>query len=88
MLAEKCFGCRPYAKPFGKLFLTAVSDPCNLGSKARNMVLFLLQKAFGDKHGHIDIFVSCFLKASVKVLLNKLPYSIAIWPDNHTTLYA
>ena len=88
VLAEKCFGCRANGKTLGELFLTADSYPSALGSKALDVVFFLLQKAFGNKHGHVNVLMACFLKASVQVGLNKLPDSVAVGADHHAALYA
>ena len=88
MLAEKSLGGRSYAKTLSELFATAYSNPSTFRSKALNVVFFLLQKAFRNKHWHIYIFVTCFLKTSVEVSLNIFPDSITVRADNHTTLDA
>ena len=86
MLAKQGFGCWANTKSFVKLFVTANSYPSTFRGKALNMVLFLLEQAFGNKHRHINIFVTCFLKSSVKVSLDILPDSITVWTNNHTSL--
>ena len=88
VFAEKCFRRRTNAKSLLKLFASAVCYPCNLGSKALNVVLFLLEQAFGDKHRHTNVFVSRFLEHTVKNALNILPDSIAVGSYNHTALNA
>ena len=88
MLAEKRLRCRAHAKPVLELFVSAVSYPRNLGSKALNVIFFFLQKALGDKHRHTNILVTQRLETRVKVFLNVLPDSVAIRSDDHTALYA
>ena len=86
MLTKQGFRGWANTKSFVKLFVTANSYPSTFRSKALNMVLLLLEQTFGDKHRHIHIFVTCFLKSSVKVSLDILPDSITVWTDNHTSL--
>ena len=86
MLAEKRFGSRANAKTLGKLFLSSDCYPRTFGSKSLNVVFFLLKQAFGDKHWHIDILVTCFLKSAVKVSLYIFPDCIAVRSDYHTSL--
>ena len=58
VFAEKCFRRRTNAKSLLKLFASAVCYPCNLGSKALNVILFLFEETFGDEHRHTNIFMS------------------------------
>ena len=51
------------------------------------MVLFLLQKALGDQHGHIDVLHAHLLKLRIHDVLNVLPDGIAIGPVNEDALY-
>ena len=88
MLAEKRFGCGADGEALGELFLTADCYPRTFGSEALDVILFLLEKAFGDKHRHIDILVACLLKAPVHIRLHKLPDCIAVGADYHAALYA
>ena len=88
VLAEKRLGSRSYAKALLKLFLSAVGDPRDLGSKALDMLLFLIEEAFRDEHRHADVFVSELLEACVKDSLNVFPYRVAVGADNHAALYA
>ena len=88
MLAEKRFRSGSYAKSLFKLFTSAVCYPRALGRKALDMLFFFFKKAFGDKHRHINVFVTRLFKAFVKNALNILPDSIAVRPYNHTALYA
>ena len=80
MVAEKSFRCRSYAKSLLKLFTSAVCNPRNLRSKAFNVVLFLLQKTFRNKHRHIHVFVACFLKHS------ELDVNKELWTANRTLM--
>jgi hypothetical protein len=88
MLAEKSLGRGTNRKTLGKSVLTAKGYPSALGSKALNVVLLFLKKAFGDKHRHIYIFYACFFKATVKVFLDIFPDAVAVGTDNHTALNA
>ena len=87
VFAEKRFGSRTNAKSVLELFVAAHCYPCNFGSKALNVVFFLLEKALGDKHRHTNIFVSRCLEHSVKDTLDIFPDSIAIRANYHTALY-
>ena len=88
MLAEESLGSRTNAKLLGELFCAAVSYPCNLGSKARNVILLLLEKRFGNEHRHIYVLVTELLESGVKDSLNILPDSVAVGANDHTSLYA
>ena len=63
-----------------------MGNPCNLGSKALDMILFSLKKAFGNKHGHHDVFVAESLESRVEILLNVSPNCIAVGSDYHAAL--
>ena len=88
MLAEKSLGGGTDAEPVLKLLAAAVSYPCNLGSEALNVILFLLEQAFGNEHRHANIFVTCSLEHTVKYSLDIFPYSIAVRTYYHTALNA
>ena len=88
MLAEKSFGCRTNAKLFRKRFASAECYPCNFGSKAFDVVFFLLEKRFGNEERHINVLYAVFLELCVKNLLNVFPDSIAIGANYHTSFYA
>ena len=88
MLAKQSFRGRTDAKPFLKLFASAVRYPGNLRCKAFNMILFFLKETFGNKHRHTDVFVAGILEHSVKNALNVLPDCVAVGADNHASLYA
>ena len=88
MLTEECLGSRTDTKSVLQLLISAVSYPCDFGSEALNMVLFLLEKAFGDEHRHTNILVACSLEHTVKDSLDILPDSIAVGTDDHTALDA
>ena len=88
VLAEQSLGSRSYAESVLKLLASAVSYPCNFGSKALNVILFLLEKALGDKHRHTNILVTQCLETGIEYLLYVLPDSVAIGSYYHTALYA
>ena len=54
MLTEKCFRGRTNSQTLGKSVLTAKCYPCTFRRKAFNVILFSLQKTFGNKHRHIQ----------------------------------
>ena len=86
VLAEESLRSRADAKSVLKLLITAVSYPCNLRSKALNVILFLLEKALRDEHRHTNILVTCSLEHTVEDTLHILPYSVAIRTYYHTAL--
>lgn len=88
VLAEKRLGGWAHSQTLVELFLTADSYPCTFGSKALNVILLLLEQAFGDKHRHINVLVTGLLKAAVKVSLDIFPNSVAVGTDHHAALYA
>ena len=88
VVAEKCLGSGANHQSFRKSILTADCNHSALGSEARYVILFLLEKALGDKHRHIDIFVSECLESGVKLLLYIFPDSVAVGADDHASLYA
>ena len=88
MLTEKRFTCRANTHPLGKLFVSSVCDPRNLGRKAFNMILFLFKQAFGNKHRQIYVFMPKPFKFRIKRVLNVFPYRIGIRAENAAALYA
>ncbi len=88
VLTEQGLGGRTHSQTLGELFLTADRHPRTLRRKALHMILFALQKALGNKHGHIDVFVTGLLEASVHVRLHQLPNRVAVGTDNHAALDA
>ena len=88
MLAEESLGGRTNTEPVLKLLISSVSYPCNFRSKALNVILFLLKKAFRNEHRHTNVFVAGFLEHSIKDMLNVLPDSIAVRANYHTALNA
>ena len=88
VLAEERFGGGADGKTLGELVLAAKCYPRALGRKSLNVILFLLEKAFGDKHGHVNILVTERLEARVKILLNVFPNCIAVGTDDHASLDA
>ena len=87
VLAEQRLRGRTDAETLGKRILSADGHPCALGSKALHMVLFPLKQALGNKHRHIDVFMSEPLEAGIHVLLHILPDRIAVGANDHTSLY-
>ena len=87
VLAEQRLGGRAHAKALLELFAAAVGDPRHLRRKALDMILFLLQKAFGDEHGHTDILVPRLLEHTVQNVLDILPDRIRIRADDHAALH-
>ena len=88
MLAEECFGCGANDQSLGELILTANGNDSTFGSEALNVILFLLQKRFGNEHGHINVLVTECLEARVEILLNVLPNSVAVGAEDHAALNA
>ena len=88
MFAEKCFRRGTDTKLFFQFVLSAVGNPSNLGRKSLDVILFLLQKTFGNEHRHTYVFMSCCLKHSVENALNILPNCVTVRTYNHTSLYA
>ena len=88
VLAEERLRGRTHAQPLGQLLLAAHSYPRNLGSKALNVVLLLLEERLGNEHGHIYVFYAGLLEPAVKYALDVLPYSISVGTDDHASLDA
>ena len=88
MLAEQRLRSRTDTKPFGQLFIAAHRDPCALGSKTDDMILFLLKKAFGDQHRHIYVFMSGFFKAGIEDFLDIFPDRVTIGTEYNTATHA
>ena len=88
MFAEKSFRRRSYAKPFFKLFVSAVCYPCTFRCKSLNMVCLFFKQAFRDKHWHINILVAKLLEHTVKNSLNIFPNCVAVRSYYHTAFYA
>ena len=88
VLAEKSLGGRTDDKSFGELVLSADGYDRALGSKARNVIGFLLQKRLGDEHRHIYVLVTELLELGVKDALDILPDRVSVGADDHTSLNA
>ena len=88
VLAEQRLGGGADGQALGQLVLTADRDPSTLGSKALYVILLLLQKGFGDQHGHIYIFVARGLESCIQILLDIFPDRIAVGTDNHAAVHA
>ena len=85
-ITEKGLGCGTYAHSLLKGLESSVGYPCNLGSKAFNMILLLLKKRFGNEHGHIYIANARSLESLVQLGLNVFPDSVAVGLDCHASL--
>ena len=67
-----------------QLLAAAHGDPGAFGSKAFHMVLLLLQQAFRNQQGHIDVLHAHFLEFLVQDVLDIFPDGVAIGPvDEH-----
>ena len=88
MLAEERLGGRAHDKALGEMILSADSNYSTFGRKAVDVILLLLEQAFGDKHRHIYVLVSESLESCVEVVLDILPNSVSVGADDHTALNA
>ena len=88
VLAEQRFRRGAHAQALRQRLAAAVGHPGHLGCEALHVVFFLLQKAFRDEQGHIDVFMSQRLEALVHLLLDQLPDGVAVGADDHAALDA
>ena len=88
MLAKQRFRGRAHAKALLQFFVAAVRDPSDFGREALHVVLFLIQKTFGDKHRHTDVFMPQSLKHFVQLFLNIFPDCVAVGANHHAPFYA
>ena len=86
VLAEKGFGRGTNTQPLAQLLLAAVGNPGHFGGKPFNMILLFLEQAFGNKHGHHDIFVTQLFKSGIQVFLYIFPNGVSVGAYYHTTL--
>ena len=86
VITEQGLGSGAHTKALRQFLAAAVGDPGTLRCKTFHVILFLLQKAFGDQDRHGDVFVSQFLKASVQIGHDIFPDGIAIWPHDEQSL--
>ena len=88
IIAEKRLRRRPYAKPLLQGLHTAMRHPCHFRCKALHMVLLLIQEAFRNKHGQVDILHARRLKHIVHLLLDQLPDGITCRLKYHASFNA
>ena len=86
MLAEQGLGGGADAVTLLQLLTAAIGNPGALRGKPLNVILFLLQQAFRDQHGHIDIFNADLFELSIHDFLDILPDGIAIRTVNENAL--
>ena len=86
MLTEQGFRGGTDAVALFQLLAAAHGNPGALRSEAFHMVLFLLQQAFGNQHGHVDILHAHLLELLVHDVLDILPDGVAIGTVNKHTL--
>ena len=78
MIAKQCLGGGTDAHSLFQLFIAAHGNPGTLGRKAFYMVFFLLQQAFRNQHGHIDILHAHLFEFGIHDALDVFPDCIAI----------
>ena len=88
VLAEQSLAGGAHKQALGQLLAAALGDHGALGGKALHVVLFLLQQAFGDEHGHVHVLHAQLFKAPVQVRLHVFPQGIAVGLDDHAALHA
>ena len=88
VIAEQRLGGRAHAHTLLQLVIPSVCHPCDLRSKALYMLLLLIKKRLGNKERHVNILMSCRLKARIKNLLNILPDSVSVGTIDHAALNA
>lgn len=86
VLAEQRFRRRAHAQTLLERLAAADRHPRALGRKALDVVLLLLQEAFGDQHREVDVFVPRLLKAAVQLPLDVFPDRVAVGPVNEHAL--
>ena len=87
VLAEQRLGRRADAQALGQLLAAADRDPRALRREALDVILLLLQEAFGNKHRHGDVFMSRLLEFPVQRVHDVLPDGIAIGAHDEQALY-
>ena len=78
VLAEQGLGGGTDAVALLELVAAAHGDPGALRGKALHVVLFLLQQAFGDEHGHVDVFSAGLFELNVHQPLDVFPDGVAV----------
>ena len=66
---------------------TIVSNHGTLLGESLYVLSLTREEALRNQHWEVSILHTCLLKHLVKLCLNLLPDSIAVWLDNHTTTY-
>ena len=88
VLAEQRLGCGADDQALGELILPADGDDGAFRREALHMILFLLEQAFRNEHGHIHILMSQCLEACVEILLYVFPDGVSVRADDHTAAHA
>ena len=86
-VAEQGFRSRTYTKSLLKRLQSSVGYPGYFRGKSLYMILFLLKKAFRNKHGKINILHTGLFKPSVQLMLDIFPDRISCRFDHHTAFY-
>ena len=85
-IAEQGLRGRTDAGALVELLGTARGDPGDLGGKALDQVLLLVEQALRDQQGQIDVLYADRLKPRVQVLLYSLPDRVARGLVDHEAL--
>ena len=86
VIAEQSLGGGTDGVPLLQLLAAAHGHPGALRGKALHMILLLLQQAFRDQHGHVNILHAHLLKLPIQNMLDVLPDGIAIGTVYENTL--
>ena len=86
-IAKQGFRSGPYTHSLCKRGKPAMGHPGHLRRETLHMVLFLLQKAFRNKHRHIYVFHSYSFEPFVQPPLDIFPDCIACRLDHHAPFY-
>ena len=78
VIAEQRLRGRADAQTLRQLLAAADRDPRALRREALDVILFLLQQALRDEHGHGDVGVPVALEHAVEDLLDILPNRVAV----------
>ena len=63
--------------------ISALSNPCDFWSEACKVLSFLFEERFRNKHGEINVAVSCGFDFLVDNFLDFFPNCIGVWANNH-----
>ena len=86
MLAEQGLRGRAHAQALLQLLRAAVGHPRDLGRKALDVVLLLLQQALRDEDRHGDVLMPGRLEHAVQHMLDVLPQRLRVRPHDHAAL--